>query len=49
MSAGDAANQLLEILKRRENNGQPLKGTNIATNGLIIQVLSIATSYRTYC
>ena len=26
MSASDAANQLLEIIKRRENDGQPLKG-----------------------
>ena len=28
MSASDAANQLLEIIKRRGNNGQPLKGSN---------------------
>ena len=29
MSASDAANQLVEIIKRRENDGQPLKGTDI--------------------
>ena len=30
MSASDAANQLLEIIKRRENDGQPLQGIVIA-------------------
>ena len=29
MSASDAANQLVQIIKRRENDGQPLKGTDI--------------------
>jgi len=28
MSASDAANQLLEIIKRREKDGQPLKGND---------------------
>ena len=31
MSASDAANQLLEIIKRRENDGQPLQGIPIAS------------------
>ena len=30
MSASDAANQLVEIIKRRKSDGQPLKGTDIA-------------------
>ena len=34
MSASDAANQLLEIIKRRENDIQPLKGSD----GFFIQV-----------
>ena len=45
MSASDAANQLLEIIKRRQNDGPPLKGIAVAYT----LKYPVITSYRTCC
>ena len=42
MSASDAANQLLEIIKRRETDGQPLQGIVIA---FMYKFKSVVPSY----
>lgn len=46
MSASDAANQLLEIIKRRENDGQPLKGNKSCLHSIIKVVVVLQDSLQ---